>query len=35
VLVARKNAAEAQLRGLDLQAQVLAQRARLAYLIAE
>ena len=35
VLAARKNAAEAQLRGLDLQAQVLAQRARLAYLIAE
>lgn len=35
VLTARKNAAEAQLRSLDLQAQVLSQRARLAYLIAE
>lgn len=35
VLAARKNAVEAQLRGLDLQAQVLAQQARLAYLIAE
>ena len=35
VLAARKNAAEAELRGLDLQAQVLAQQARLAYLIAE
>ncbi len=35
VLAARKNAIEAQLRELDLQAQVLAQQARLAYLIAE
>jgi len=35
VLVARKNAVEAQLRDLDLQARVLAQQARLAYLIAE
>ncbi|AKJ30727.1 heavy metal RND efflux outer membrane protein, CzcC family [Caldimonas brevitalea] len=35
VLAARKSAAEAQLRGLDLQAQVMAQQARLAYLIAE
>lgn len=35
VLTARKSAAEAQLRALDLQAQMLAQQARLAYLIAE
>lgn len=35
VLAARRNAVEAQLRDLDLQARVLAQRARLAYLIAE
>ncbi|WP_082532630.1 TolC family protein [Pelomonas sp. Root1237] len=35
VLAARKNAIEAQLRDLALQAQVLAQQARLAYLIAE
>lgn len=35
VLTARKSAAELQLRALDLEAQVLAQQARLAYLIAE
>jgi outer membrane protein TolC len=35
VLTARRSAAEVQLRALDLQAQVLAQQARLAYLIAE
>lgn len=35
VLAARKNAVEARLRALDLQAQVVAQQARLAYLIAE
>ncbi|MGQ3053041.1 MAG: TolC family protein [Roseateles sp.] len=35
VLTARKSAAEVQLRALDLQAQMLAQQARLAYLIAE
>jgi cobalt-zinc-cadmium efflux system outer membrane protein len=35
VLGARKSAAEAQLRSLDLQAQVMALQARLAYLIAE
>ncbi len=35
VLAARKNAIEAQLRALDLQSQVFAQRARLSHLIAE
>jgi outer membrane protein TolC len=35
VLAARKSAVEAQLRALDLQGQVLAQQARLSYLIAE
>ena len=35
VLAARKSAAEAQLRRLDLQAQVMAAQARLAYLVAE
>lgn len=35
VLAARKSAIEAALRDIDLQAQVLAQQARLAYLIAE
>lgn len=35
VLAARKNAIEARLRALDLQSQVCAQQARLAYLIAE
>ncbi|WOB10921.1 TolC family protein [Piscinibacter gummiphilus] len=35
VLTARKDAAEAQWRALDLEAQLMSQRARLAYLIAE
>jgi cobalt-zinc-cadmium efflux system outer membrane protein len=35
VLAARKDAAEAQWRALDLEAQLMSQRARLAYLIAE
>jgi outer membrane protein, heavy metal efflux system len=35
VLAARKDAAEARLRALDLEAQLMNQRARLAYLIAE
>ncbi|MBX3624158.1 MAG: TolC family protein [Rhizobacter sp.] len=35
VLVARKDAAEAQFRALDLEAQLMSQRARLAHLIAE
>lgn len=35
VLAARKDAAEAQLRALDLEAQLMSQRARLTYLIAE
>ena len=35
VLVARKDAAEAQWRALDLEAQLMSQRARLVYLIAE
>lgn len=35
VLAARKNAAEAQLRAVDLQAQVMARQAGLSYLIAE
>lgn len=35
VLAARKDAAEAQFRALDLEAQLMGQRARLAYLIAE
>ncbi|KQW02899.1 hypothetical protein ASC87_00665 [Rhizobacter sp. Root1221] len=35
VLAARKDAAEVQLRALDLEAQLMAQRARLAYLVSE
>lgn len=35
VLAARKDAAEAQWRALDLEAQLMSQRARLAHLIAE
>lgn len=35
VLAARKDAAEAHFRALDLEAQLMGQRARLAYLIAE
>ena len=35
VLAARKDAAEAQLRTFDLEAQLMAQRARLAYLVTE
>jgi cobalt-zinc-cadmium efflux system outer membrane protein len=35
VLSARRDAAEARFRSLDLEAQLMGQRARLAYLIAE